>query len=305
MSGKVKRQPNPAISEHAARAIDEYGQALAAHADMQPGTLRNYVSDLRLFAAWFEREGEIWTPEALTTPAIVRYRSFLQNDQRLRPASINRTLISIKRYCAWCVAAGLIGRDPAGPVKLVPEVPQPPRQISDREESALLAAVEKHGTPRDQALISFLLHTGLRAAEACALRRDDVTIGPRSGVVRVYGKRNKYREVPLNSTARAALTAYLATREDAGEILFPSGKTGGRLTERALGYLIARYAELAKVADLSPHDLRHRFGYRMAESTPLHRLAQLMGHDSLDTTMIYVQATQRDLQNEVEKIAWQ
>jgi integrase/recombinase XerC len=57
--------------------------------------------------------------------------------------------------------------------------------------------------------------------------------------------------------------------------------------------------------DIHPHDLRHRFGYRMAKSTPLHRLAQIMGHDSLDTTMIYVQATQHDLLKEVEDIAWE
>ncbi len=55
---------------------------------------------------------------------------------------------------------------------------------------------------------------------------------------------------------------------------------------------------------MSPHDLRHRFGYRMAESVPLHRMAQIMGHDSLDTTMIYVRATAGDLQREVEEIAW-
>ncbi len=52
------------------------------------------------------------------------------------------------------------------------------------------------------------------------------------------------------------------------------------------------------------HDLQHRFGYRMAALVPLHRLAQIMGHDSLDTTMIYVQGTKQDLQQEVEKIAW-
>ncbi len=60
----------------------------------------------------------------------------------------------------------------------------------------------------------------------------------------------------------------------------------------------------ARLADVSPHDLRHRFGYRMAESVPLHRMAQIMGHDSLDTTMIYVRATAGDLQREVEEIAW-
>ncbi len=60
----------------------------------------------------------------------------------------------------------------------------------------------------------------------------------------------------------------------------------------------------ANIADLSPHDLRHRFGYRMAQTVPLHRLAQIMGHDSLDTTMIYVQGTKQDLQRAVEEIAW-
>jgi len=65
-----------------------------------------------------------------------------------------------------------------------------------------------------------------------------------------------------------------------------------------------KYAEQAKLRDVSPHDLRHRFGYRMAGTVPLHRLAQLMGHDSLDTTMLYVQGTKDDLQQAVETIAW-
>ena len=62
---------------------------------------------------------------------------------------------------------------------------------------------------------------------------------------------------------------------------------------------------MARIPDLRPHDLRHRFGYRMAAHVPLHRLAQIMGHDSLDTTMRYIHGTARDLQNEVEKIAWE
>jgi site-specific recombinase XerD len=65
----------------------------------------------------------------------------------------------------------------------------------------------------------------------------------------------------------------------------------------------ARLTQSADV-DTCQHVVRHRFGYRMAESVPLHRLAQIMGHDSLDTTMIYVQATKADLQREVERIAW-
>jgi len=167
-------------------------------------------------------------------------------------------------------------------------------------------------------LLVVALHTGLRAGELCGLRRADVTVGARSGLVRVYGKRNKYREVPLNSTARDALRPYLATLPDDTPCLFPSRRGGARaggaagdatkpaapLTPRALGYLVARYARLARVPDLSPHDLRHRFGYRMAKAVPLHRLAQLMGHDSLDTTRIYVPSTRQNLQEAVETIAW-
>ena len=66
-----------------------------------------------------------------------------------------------------------------------------------------------------------------------------------------------------------------------------------------------KYAKKAGLAHLRPHDLRHRFGYRMAERVPIHRLAQIMGHDSLDTTMIYIRGTQSDLQQAVESIAWE
>jgi integrase/recombinase XerC len=69
-------------------------------------------------------------------------------------------------------------------------------------------------------------------------------------------------------------------------------------------YIVSKYAEQARVRDLSPHDLRHRFGYRMAQTVPLHRLAQLMGHDSVDTTLRYVRGTRQDLQQSVEPIAW-
>jgi len=189
-------------------------------------------------------------------------------------------------------------------VKLIPQVKGAPHHLSDAEEQALLAAVITYGPLRDQTILMVLLHTGLRAHELCGLQIRDVTVNKWSGVLRVRGKRNKYREVPLNSTARDALTVYLPTVAQDAPALFCSHKTGAALTERALGYLVAKYATRAKVDDVSPHVLRHRFGYRMAATVPLHRLAQIMGHDSLDTTMIYVQGTKQDLQQEVEKIAW-
>jgi integrase/recombinase XerD len=153
-------------------------------------------------------------------------------------------------------------------------------------------------------LIILLLHTGLRAREICRLRLDQVKLGKRSGTIEVIGKRNKYREVPLNATARKVLEEYLSALPSRSVFLFPSEKTKGALSERMLGYIVKKYADVAKLSDLSPHDLRHRFGYRMAECVPLHRLAQIMGHDSLDTTKLYIQGTKYDLQQAVETIAW-
>ena len=317
MSAKVsapalrRRSASPPLSAAGLQALAPYETYLKTHVDLRPATRRNYLSDLRQFAAWCEatwaagsEQDTPFSTAAITTPLLTRYRSYLQQSERLAPASINRALISIKRYCAWAIDAGVVTRNPASVVKPVGQQPPAPRQLSNRDEEMLLAAVTASGTLRDRALIVVLLHTGLRASEICGLQRDDVTLGKRSGTVVVTGKRNKQRDVPLNATARAALQEYLSTLQEGTAALFPSVKTGQALSARALGYVVKRYARLAGLADVSPHDLRHRFGYRMAEVVPLHRLAQIMGHDSLDTTMIYIRATKADLQQEVEKIAW-
>jgi integrase/recombinase XerD len=305
----MKRGAVPAISEPARQALERYRQALYELEDLRPATVRNYLSDLRHFIAWCEatwqkgREDTIaFAPTLLTTPLLVQYRSYLQTVLRLRPASVNRILISLKRYCSWATEAGTLPRDPARAVKLVERVSPPPRQLTDQEEQAFIAAASTN--PHDLTILTLLLHTGLRAHELCALRIDQVHLGKRSGTIEVLGKRNKHREVPLNVTARQALAAYLPTRPPGAIPLFPSGPRGRFMSERTLGRLVQKYGRLARVEAVSPHDLRHRFGYRMAESVPLHRLAQLMGHDSLDTTLLYTHGTKRDLQRDVETIAW-
>lgn len=311
----MKRVANPLLSSLGEEAVAQYRQALWEHEDLTDASRRNYLSDLRHFAAWYEvhsirsadeaalsRAG--FHPQAITTPALTRYRAYLQKDLHQKPNSVNRALISLKRYCGWAMQKRLISYDPSAPVKLVGEEEHAPRHLEDEEEQALVAVVTNEGSLRDRVLIILLLHTGLRAREICQLRRDQVKLGKRSGVLEVIGKRNKYREVPLNATARKVLEEYLSTLPSGSPMLFPSGKTKEALSERALGYIIKKYANRAKLADVSPHDLRHRFGYRMAESVPLHRLAQIMGHDSLDTTRLYIQGTKQDLQQAVETIAW-
>ena len=160
--------------------------------------------------------------------------------------------------------------------------------MSDKEEATLMNAVEKYGTLRDKAMIIFMLHTGLRSMEVCDIQTEDIVMRKRGGHVIVRsGKRNKQREVPLNSTVRFALEEYIASSNLSQSYLFPSSKTGKRLQERAIRHILQKYMRLAKLDGFSAHDLRHRFGYVMAERTPLHRLAQIMGHDNLNTTLIY------------------
>jgi integrase/recombinase XerD len=302
------------ISTSAQQLLRNYERHLSEVLDLRSATIRNYVSDLRGFMAWCEQtwqeddELAVFSPERVATPTVTRYRDYLQHDARRKPNTINRYLVSIKRYFSWANDAELIMRDPARPVKLVAQMPRAPRHLSDQEEEALLTAVSYSGNLRDATLITLLLHTGLRVSELCSLKWEHVLRQKRSGYLRIWGKRNKYREVPLNVTARNALERYekeRAAEEEASPYIFVSQRTGTKLTPRGVGYILTKYAKQAGVKNLRLHDLRHRFGYRMAERAPLHRLAQIMGHDSLDTTMLYVRGTQQDLQQAVETIAWE
>jgi integrase/recombinase XerD len=310
----VKRDAFPGLSEVGEQAMTVYARNLREEEDLAPATIRNYLSDLRHFAAWCEsvwqegREKAVpFLPSAVTTPALTSYRTYLQHALQHKPASVNRTLVSLKRYFAWLLTTGQIKHDPARVIKLVDEEGTSPRHLDDDEEQALVAAVNEWGSLRDRTIIVLLLHTGLRARELCTLTRAHVRLGKRSGTIRVLGKGNKYRDVPLNATARAALEAYDPALRQPSHVatpLFLSKQGLTPLTERGLGYLVKKYAARASLPDVSPHALRHRFGYRMAAQVPLHRLAQLLGHDSLDTTLLYVQATASDLQRDIEKIAW-
>ncbi len=306
----MKREAQPALSVEGQQILGQYADALRQMEDLSAVTVRNYLSDLRQFMAWCECAWrEEWneapfTPQAVTPPLLIRYRACLQTTLWLKPSSINRAIMSLKRYFAWATKTQAIQQDPTSTVKFVPKEATAPRHLDDDEEDALIAAVNATGTLRDRTMIILLLHTGLRARELCTLTRQQVHVGKRNGTLRIIGKRHKVRDVPLNATARSILSTYLETLPKESQHLFPSEKTQETLTERALGHLIAKYARLAHLVDVSPHDLRHRFGYRMAEVVPLHRLAQIMGHDSLDTTMLYIGGTKQDLQHDVEKIAW-
>lgn len=246
------------MPDAAQKAIAEFVDSLRQGEDIKAATLRNYESDLRHFATWLETKwdegGEpvCFSAEAVTTPTITQYRAYMQQVARLKPATINRRLVALKRYFRWAVEQELVSRSPAAPVRLVPMEPVAPRHLTDREESDLVAVVSAPGVPaRDRALIITMLHTGLRAQEVCDLTLADIRLSKKDGWLTVQsGKRSKWREVPLNGTVRAALEEYISGLTGDCQYLFP-GRGGGRLTLRALRLIVARHAQAAGVPDLS------------------------------------------------------
>ena len=142
----TKRAKRPMLSSTGERVLAQYERRLRVEEDLSSVTIRNYLSDLRHFAAWCEsiwnqgREEDLsFTPERVTTPTITDYRTYLQLTLRLKPNSINRSLISLKRYFAWLLSTGRAAYDPAKVVKLVGEEVSTPRHLDDQEEQALVA----------------------------------------------------------------------------------------------------------------------------------------------------------------------
>jgi len=142
-------------------------------------------------------------------------------------------------------------------------------------------------------------------SEVASLKVADVRISPRKGSVTVRGgKGNKFRQAPLNVDARKAIQAYLEKRAEVdGDHLFV-GQRGEPLRPSGGYHLVRRYARDARLEEVTPHTLRHTFGKNLVDAgMPLDRVAQLLGHESVDTTRIYATPSEQDLQREVEKVA--
>lgn len=299
------------ISNKAFDTINNFITDIQSKYDLNPKTLVEYTGDLKHFVLWYETlinefsdTLAYFNPENISTPIIMNYRAEMQKSMKLKANTINRRLKTLKRFFSWVKSCELINVNPCSSIRLVKSETLISQQMTEKQVSDLVAAVNNNGSLRDQAIVITLIHTGIRTMELCNLLKSDIIIGKRSGILTVRaGKRNKDREVPLNSTCREYLKRHLEINQCS--YLFPSEKTQNRLTERAIRYMVKKYMVIAKVENLSAHDLRHHFGYVMVQNTPIHRLAQIMGHDRLDTTMTYLKATKEDLQKEVEKIAWE
>src|SRR3954471_23540584 len=185
--------------------LDELGRRESA-----ANTVASYRQDLRLFAHWFEgTNGETFSAAAVTPTDIRDYRAYLQNVERRAPATINRKLASLRAFFRWAHATQRVAESPTESVKGVQGEPAATRWLDKRQADRLIRAVERHGNARDLAIIQLLRHSGIRVGELVSIRLRDIDLSERKGEVRIWGKGNRHRPIPLNLTARKAIQDYL------------------------------------------------------------------------------------------------
>lgn len=296
--------------------FNRFESYLADH-DRAALTIAGYLSDLRLFARWFEQtNGEAFTPQAVTPTDVREYRQHLLTVDRRKANTVNRKLAALTVFMTFAIEARLIEHDPTATIKHVEEAPRGPRHLNRQQQFALQRAIEQDlqysqaryprrwlSRRRDASLVLFLWHTGLRVSEAIALTKRDVQVSERKGQVTVRGKGTKQRTVPLNSEARQALQAWLAVRPTtADDALWVSTQTDQALTIRTVQHAFQRYGRAAHIDNLTPHVLRHVFGKNLIDAeVSLEKVAALLGHSNLNTTRIYLTPSEQDLAQAVEK----
>jgi integrase/recombinase XerD len=295
--------------------MDELARLLAEHDDwltvergLAPNSLAAYRRDLRRYTQFLVDRGET-EPDAIgenTVHDYVRYlESLTDEDSRrlLAPSSVARAIVAVRSFHRFCAREGLLERDPSEEVG-APRVPQGiPKALDEDDVEKLLGAVTGNDplAQRDRALLELLYATGIRISEAVGLDVDDLDL--EDSMVRVLGKGNKERVVPLGSTALAVLDVYvrdgrMALRRDrprkAGDAAAVMlNARGGRITRQACWQIVRRAGDrVALGARLSPHVLRHSCATHMLDhGADLRVVQELLGHASVSTTQVYTKVS--------------
>ncbi|TFH88746.1 site-specific tyrosine recombinase XerD [Billgrantia azerbaijanica] len=280
--------------------VEAFLDALWLEQGVSDHTLAAYRRDLEAWAARLETAGgTLLAPGTTALPAWLDER----REAGYRLASNARLLSSLRRFYRWALTEGRIAGYPLAEVRLPRVRPALPDTLEEVEVERLLAApdVATDLGLRDRAMLEVLYGCGLRVSELVGLTTDAVNL--RQGVVRVRGKGDKDRLVPLGEEAVHWLTRYLrgargALMQDASRpALFP-GRGDACLTRQAFWYRLKAHARTAGITrPLSPHTLRHAFATHLLNHGANLRVVQLLlGHSDLSTTQIYTHVAQARLE---------
>lgn len=282
--------------------IEAFLDALWSERGLSQNTLAAYGRDLKALSEW-----QIKNKRSLidsSNPELLEYIT-LRIKQGSKSRSIARTISTLRRFFRYQLREGNIQEDPTALIEL-PKLGKPlPNSLSEANVEALLNApiISEAIGLRDRAMLELLYATGLRVTELVSLEYKQINL--QQGVVRVIGKGNKERLVPMGDEAVSWINQYL--NEARSELLKSKGvsntlfvtKRGSGMTRQSFWYLIKRYAIQAGIKQkLSPHTLRHAFATHLLNYGADLRVVQLLlGHSDLSTTQIYTHIAKSRLQN--------
>ncbi|HHH12468.1 MAG TPA: hypothetical protein ENJ77_01175 [Candidatus Moranbacteria bacterium] len=295
---KKERFLSTPLGEHLRRYLEN----LELFRERSLATVQNYERYLLRFFLW----AEIDRPEEITAELVRRWRLYLNRltniyGENLRKSTQNYHLIALRAFLRYLASEDI----PSLSAEKIPVGSCPSRKVdflTPEEIRRLLGALSGDGiiALRDRAIIETLFSTGLRVSELVSLDRDRANLRERS--FSVLGKGGKRRPVFLSERAAAALTEYLAKRNDADPALFVRHGRGRRahpekedlrLTPRSVQRIVARAAAKAGIPkDVHPHTLRHSFATDLLRAgADIRAVQELLGHSNITTTEIYTHIT--------------
>jgi integrase/recombinase XerD len=281
--------------------IESFLDTLWMEQGLSRNTLEAYGNDLKKFASW------LFSQRALTLVDVERglmqeYLSCL-HQQGYSPRSTARLLSSLRRFYSWLLRENKISEDPTALIDSPKLGRSLPKSLSEADVESLLAAPDTASAmgTRDRTMLEVLYATGLRVSELVNLKISQINL--QQGVIRVTGKGNKERLVPLGEEAMNWLEKYLSfsrqqlMKGNAGDDLFISNRQKA-MTRQTFWHMIKRYAQTAGITnDLSPHTLRHAFAtHLLNHGADLRVVQMLLGHSDLSTTQIYTHIAKQRLQ---------
>lgn len=286
--------------------IEQFIDIVWMERGLSKNTLSAYRTDLKNFVTWLKQT----SGENLSNLMIEANREVIQKyfsdleDREISPRSRARLLSSLRLFYAYLLREKIIDVDPVALIDAPKMGRSLPKTLSEKDVESLLMAPDTMTLLglRDRSLFEVLYATGLRVSELVGLELTQVNLV--QGVLRVTGKGNKERLVPLGEEAISWLEKYLGiVRSDllkgkVTDALFVT-KRGGAMTRQAFWYLIKRYAFQAEIAsDISPHTLRHAFAtHLLNHGADLRVVQMLLGHSDLSTTQIYTHVANERLKS--------
>lgn len=279
--------------------IDIFIDAMWLESGLSKNTLSAYRSDLLQFCKFIQSINLLLVEQS----HIQRYLAHCLA-QGVKGSSSARVLSTLRRFYRYQVRENKITEDPCAQVSS-PKLGRPlPKSLSEDEVDALLEAPDTNRALglRDRAMLETLYATGLRVSELVSLKLLEINI--QAGVIRIIGKGNKERLVPLGQEALQWIEQYLRgaradlLKQNLCDAVFVTTR-GAAMSRQAFWYLIKRYAQQAGIQHaLSPHTLRHAFAtHLLNHGADLRSVQILLGHADLSTTQIYTHIARERLQS--------